>query len=334
MFFKKFLNLKIKKFLFFISATLSISTQAETNIVWGYDEKMRYYLPLLKKFKKETEQKYSGRIRIKIVSYKVTDYMKSDIAAEKQKNIDINQFETETFEKESPALLVHRLPFIFRNDIELETYLQSQNSEKHLSLIDSSNIVPIDYILTGGFVYIYGPKQVNTISDVKDKKFYTFNSESGYTKKYFLPLGINAIPMLNYIPHQNDYGEIDSFDDFMNLKGKENFVLSISKHRVITSVLFMKKQKLSQLSTKDQKSFLSDLKNFAATERNFIYQRRESQLNQMNSSNAKIYVWKQEDWDKSKELFSNIFKELPSVISSELNYIQQIKVDQKSLKLK
>ena len=197
------------------------------------------------------------------------------------------------------------LPFLFKNDKQLESFFTGALGQKHLESLETVELLPVNYSFSGGFLIIYG-QEIKSINDLSEKEL-TIEEKSDSYSHMLMTHKIKAV--------KNDvelnYNELITAvaDELIRKNDINKKFINITNHRVITRVVFVDKKSLLKMSAPDRKTVLDSLKKHIDLERKLSVEGRYLMLKVLENRGAIINNWTEKQKVDGRNYFKKAFSD-------------------------
>jgi len=320
--FVKTLKGRKMKYLILFGLFFALNSFGQTVFNWGIDRELFYHIRIAKEFKAFIESKTQNRVKINIDVYDVKNENQSIQSYIESGKYQITQSGTGNFEQVSPLVKVWEIPFLFEDFKHAEKYIVSKNAQNVLAKFTNGTMQAIDYTYSGGPLYIFSQKKMNSFDDLVGEKFSLAN-DNGFSKEFLEPRKI--IGLREGDLKQAPSGEIlgAGVDGIYTRDDASQLWVNITNHRMITRIVGVSQKALASLSDSDRSLFVKEIKRLMKEERKFSMRGFEIGQELMKNRGTQVNVWDR----KTKEIEFKKFNYSPeryANLQSEIEYIQKL----------
>lgn len=243
-------------------------------IIWGMLEPLEEYQILAAKFNKEIQELTNGELEIEIQLFgKDPSNPMKEI---EDGNIDIYQIPSTQIRNLMPNhswLKVWEVPFVFENDKQLETYIESQHTKEKLKSLETDKLLPLTYSYAGGFCGVVSNKKqlnIEAFEKLSNIQFSDYEYEDMSLEDFL-------IHVYQYLPSNILMYEVN---ELLKLKPEIKSYLNIdaTKHLVVARITMLSKAMISKIPVEYQDLFVNKLNSLLREERQVIYDRSAKNL--------------------------------------------------------
>lgn len=159
---------------FFISQLILILlfSTAEAKVYkirWGVNlDPIDYFVGASKQFKTAVEKRTNGNVKVKVIFNQFTPDRchLNDIT---NKTYSMGQIPMVELASSIPAYRIWDLPFLFEDDAHVTRYFASPEAKMNVAEVEKLGVTALGYTYSGGFLSVYGEKQMNSFNDFKNE---------------------------------------------------------------------------------------------------------------------------------------------------------------------
>lgn len=301
---------------------LSPEVFAKTQFTWGVRDDLVYFKRSAENFKSEIEQITKGEVKIQIVNYpeqaevgvKVTDWIANN-------KFSISQELVGKLDQQHPHLQLWSLPFLFNDDAHVEKYIETAG-QSALEKMENTELLPVDYSFSGGFLGIIGKKMDSFKELVKkdltiEEDFDTFNGAISR-------LGIKVQRERNITDPYSEY-ILAVADEIASSDKVNTYYVNLTDHRVISRVVFVNKSVFNQVPEKYKAVFIETLKKHLKKEREYSVEGKNIVLSLLKNRGVKVNAWSSEKRKSEKAFFKQEYKKFEAAFPGVVEAVDKLK---------
>jgi TRAP-type C4-dicarboxylate transport system substrate-binding protein len=296
---------------------------------WGVDQELSPIIKIANRLQNNVEKKTNGRVKIVLETYD-SDKIKEEFLAIRNDKFQIHQIEVDEYYSNNPSLKYWDIPFLFLNKDHVESYIESERSQKILASAEDSFRKHVTYSYAGGFLFLFSQERMNSMADLSGLVCESDGGGDNLFNHFLIPKGITRSPEGKRGERCAEILSSDLSLMFTELETGGYKHLTMTRHRVLPRVISISKKALRKMKPNDREVLISELKKFSKYERNSIY-KGISDLKKI----LKIRKLSFDEWSLSTMLEQRRFFEgetkkyrlsLGKRANEEIDYIQELEV--------
>ncbi len=243
-------------------------------IIWGILEPLEEYKKIADKFNQKIKDLTNNKIEVEV---KFFDKDPENPLKELE-NGSINIYQIPTTQlvgllPEKSWLKAWEVPFLFKNESHVESYIASNESKENLKSLETEKLLPITYSYAGGFCATLCKRNQEKLKDFSNLKTIDFS------KYEYEDMALDDF-LINIYQHLPSNILMYEINEMLKLKPEAKSFLNIdvSNHVVVSRVTMVSKETISKIPEEYRNSFLSTLNELLNEERQVIYKRSKNNI--------------------------------------------------------
>lgn len=317
-------------FIFLLSLLVNFEAIGQT-LHWGINQDLDYFIKASKGFKENVERRTNGQIKVEIDIIRKPQEGYNHVI-DVQKNVyQMSQELVFDMQKHIPELEIWDLPYLFRNDDHVSSYMASPEARKLLKKLEPMGLVGLGYTYSGGFLHVFGD-EIQSFNDLKNGSLGLENHSKNYetlTKKTFKVktgnLNHDMYTTKSAIKKGSEIIIAVGKKELFPLAKKKSFTLNTTNHRVVSRMLFISKPFFDELTPDLQEIILDEGEKVAKAERQITINDKLKTLEEAQNNNIKLNVWSEEHNQSEKKNFRPYYDHFIKKFSeAPIKYIEEL----------
>ncbi len=302
---------------------VSSNSKSETKLVWGIAKDLYYHIKVAKEFKKIVEKETQERVKIEIKLFDPNVVIKSASEFILSGEYQITQDIIGNFATTLPEIKIWEVPFLFESFDHAEKYIVSKKARGVLARLSSQDIDYLDYSFSGGPMFIYSPKKIDSFEDLKGQTI-SINEDFGFNKDFLSRLGIIGVKE-DGEKKQPAGEELAAFvDAIVSRKDFNTLWLNMTSHRFITRLICVSKKSISEMKPDDQKAFEKLMLKMMVKERKSSAYGAKIGLASVRNRGGNVNIWTKSQFLFEKEKFEKANPEYRQKFKNEIGFIEKL----------
>ncbi len=303
--------------------SISFNSNCETKLVWGIAKDLYYHIKVAKEFKSIVEKGSQERIKIEIKLFDPNIVIKSASDFIHSGEYQITQDIVGNFATSLPEIKIWEVPFLFESFEHAEKYIVSKEARGVLARLSSQDIDYLDYSFSGGPMFIYAPKKIDSFDDLKGQTI-SINEDFGFSKDFLSRRGILGIKE-DGEKKQPTGEELAAFvDAIVSRRDFDTLWLNMTSHRFIARLICVSKKAISEMKVEDQKLFAKTMMKMMVKERKSSAFGAQIGLASVRNRGGNVNVWTKNQFLFEKEKFEIANPEYRQKFKSEIEFVEKL----------